>query len=128
MQNSVEIQSSHGDPVKLFFGSKIRSPNKSGSCGQIRAHRFQMEEQIAKKGSIGQISQRSSWGMCYFVKQIRCDLSRNNSTAHRNLSTSIATIADYLNYLPHRLLLKAGCRWYGICTKWVDNLLFEMIL
>ena len=34
-----------------------------------------------------------------------------------------------------RLLLKAGCapclagcRWYGICTKWVENLLFEVIL
>ena len=22
----------------------------------------------------------------------------------------------------------AGCRWYGICTKWVENLLFEVIL
>ena len=34
-----------------------------------------------------------------------------------------------------RLLLKAGCapclagcKWYGICTKWVENLLFEVIL
>ena len=27
-----------------------------------------------------------------------------------------------------RLLLKAGCRWYGICTFWVENLLFEVIL
>ena len=26
-----------------------------------------------------------------------------------------------------RLLLKAGCRWYGICTFWVENLLFEVI-
>ena len=29
---------------------------------------------------------------------------------------------------PYRLLLKAGCRLYGICTKWVENLLFEVIL
>ena len=23
---------------------------------------------------------------------------------------------------------KAGCRWYGIFTKWIENLLFEVIL
>ena len=28
----------------------------------------------------------------------------------------------------NKLFLKAGCRWYGICTKWVESLLFEMIL
>ena len=27
-----------------------------------------------------------------------------------------------------RLLLKAGCKWYGICTFWVENFLFEVIL
>ena len=27
-----------------------------------------------------------------------------------------------------RLLLQAGCRWYGICTFWVENLLSEVIL
>ena len=27
-----------------------------------------------------------------------------------------------------RLLLKAGCRWDEICTKWVENLVFEVIL
>ena len=34
-----------------------------------------------------------------------------------------------------RLVLKAGCapclagcRWNGICTKWLENLLFEVIL
>ena len=27
-----------------------------------------------------------------------------------------------------RLLLKAGCRWDENCTKWVENLLFEVIL
>ena len=38
-------------------------------------------------------------------------------------------------FILHRLLLKAGCapclaecRWYGIYTKWVQNLLFEVIL
>ena len=46
------------------------------------------------------------------------------------LNTIIAS-----NDLQFRLLLKAGCapclagcRWYGICTKWVENLLFEVIL
>ena len=28
----------------------------------------------------------------------------------------------------NRLLLKAGCRWYGIGTFWVENLLFDKIL
>ena len=44
-------------------------------------------------------------------------------------------VADVAAIRSIRLLLKAGCapclagcRWYGICTKWVENLLFEVNL
>ena len=56
---------------------------------------------------------------------------------HMNVSASKAYSVNYLSGADtnDRLLLKAGCapclagcRWYGICTKWVENLLFEVIL
>ena len=34
----------------------------------------------------------------------------------------------FSTFQSYRLLLKAGCRWYGICAFWVENLLFEVIL
>ena len=55
-----------------------------------------------------------------------------------NVEELVLTVSDFhtshrANLLQHfayaflRLLLKAGCKWYGICTKWVENLLFEVI-
>ena len=46
----------------------------------------------------------------------------------RFLIIAIHYLSHTSKYIRGRLQLKAGCKWYRICTKWVENLLFEVIL
>ena len=61
--------------------------------------------------------------------------TRQTATVVEELDNLHTKLYPIPSHMPCRLLLKAGCapclagcRWYGICTKWVENLLFEVIL
>ena len=87
--------------------------------------------------------QRDNWE-CFFLKQALgwrvlyissknpvCALPDPKSVAGDSLAPRAPTML-LLWPCPEtplfRLLLKAECRWYGICTFWVENLFFEVIL
>ena len=73
--------------------------------------------------------------VCVNFELLRVQLlleTRHSSSVHRFALNRLEVKSEKDIFF--KLLLKAGCapclagcRWYGICTKWVENLLFEVI-
>ena len=68
---------------------------------------------------------------CFSIKKrcldVKNDDFREKHVTEKKVDLFKATILDRTILHLDRLWLKAGCRWYGICTFWVENLLFEVI-